>query len=286
MAPARCCYTRWAAWHSGWRPWMSLVCSGWMSRRWNRRRRTMTGLPFGFSAPRRCGRWPPMPKTAWTQALADGLGGGRRTLFCRPGRRPPGRLRLVCPGGCRSKALRPGGGPSCPRARPISITASPGPSFAAAGSMSALMGQGLRALAGRGVRSLLASVHWTNWAALEAAAGWASPIWAVSSPSATDGSGCCFRRGRRCGGESSSADPRARSPLPPGATTDVVPEGEGLVKHAQPRQGTSGTAKILTPSPTGRVRWERARLPLQVSPAAAGGRGGTGAIPAPVLLRL
>ena len=41
------------------------------------------------------------------------------------------------------------------------------PEFRGRGLYVALMGQGLRALAGCGVRSLVASVHWTNWAALK-----------------------------------------------------------------------------------------------------------------------
>ncbi len=40
------------------------------------------------------------------------------------------------------------------------------PEFRGRGLYVALMGRGLRALAGRGVRHVLASVHWTNWAAL------------------------------------------------------------------------------------------------------------------------
>jgi len=40
------------------------------------------------------------------------------------------------------------------------------PEFRGRGLYVALMGRGLRALADRGVRHVLASVHWTNWAAL------------------------------------------------------------------------------------------------------------------------
>ena len=101
------------------------------------------------------------------------------------------------------------------------------PEFRGRGLYVALMGQGLRALAGRGVRSLLASVHWTNWAALKSCRrlGFTDLGYFVGvghgrfrlvfPPRAAKRRGIEFRRS-------------ACSALPPGATTTWCPRVRAL----------------------------------------------------------